>query len=311
MGLDAFEAFSTRFSLPLTRTQVKFLFYSHDSDLDCRLTKDEVRLLLVNLVEPAAVSHHASPYHGPADADESKAGASSEVQPLVGSGSNSGSNSPTNAGKHALTTTKNGYGLLNSGDGYEGIAIVDGGDDGAAGSDDDEDDDEDGDHGHAAMTSSQKLRWAAIFILGGTLCVSIFADPMVDVIGCVGEKLSIPAFYVSFIVTPLASNASEVIASLRFAAKKTDMAMGLTLSSLYGAATMNNTFCLSIFLGLVYFRGLAWTYTAEVTGILAVTFIVGCIGTRQTIKMWQAAVVLALFPLSIILIYALNSIGLQ
>ena len=33
---------------------------------------------------------------------------------------------------------------------------------------------------------------------------------------------------------------------------------------------MNNTFCLAVFMGLVYFRGLVWEFTAETLVILAV-----------------------------------------
>lgn len=40
--------------------------------------------------------------------------------------------------------------------------------------------------------------------------------------------------------------------------------MDMTLSALLGAATMNNTFCLAIFLGLVYIRDLSWAFSAEV-----------------------------------------------
>lgn len=36
------------------------------------------------------------------------------------------------------------------------------------------------------------------------------ADPMVDVLAEVGTRLNIPAFYISFVLAPLASNASEV-----------------------------------------------------------------------------------------------------
>lgn len=40
----------------------------------------------------------------------------------------------------------------------------------------------------------------------------------------------VPAFVVGFILTPLASNSSEVVSSLRFAAKKRRKNMNLTLS---------------------------------------------------------------------------------
>jgi Ca2+/Na+ antiporter len=54
-------------------------------------------------------------------------------------------------------------------------------------------------------------------------------------------------FFVSFIITPFCSNASELISSLIFASKKKVENASLTYSQLYGAATMNNTLCLGIF----------------------------------------------------------------
>ena len=57
---------------------------------------------------------------------------------------------------------------------------------------------------------------------------------MVEAISAFAGTTGIPAFYVSFVVTPLASNASEVIASLRFATKKSVNCVTLSLSSLYG-----------------------------------------------------------------------------
>lgn len=39
---------------------------------------------------------------------------------------------------------------------------------------------------------------------------------------------------------------------------------------LQGAACMNNTFCLGVFMFLIYFKSLAWEYNAETVSILAV-----------------------------------------
>ncbi len=33
---------------------------------------------------------------------------------------------------------------------------------------------------------------------------------------------------------------------------------------MYGAVTMNNTLCLGLFLGIVYYRGLDWDFSSEV-----------------------------------------------
>ncbi len=63
----------------------------------------------------------------------------------------------------------------------------------------------------------------------GVGLVSVFSDPMCDVLseltnpsntGDRGSHIPVPPFYVSFIVTPLCSNASELISSLVFASKK-------------------------------------------------------------------------------------------
>ena len=67
----------------------------------------------------------------------------------------------------------------------------------------------------------------------------------------------IPPFYVAFTLAPLASNASEFIASFAYASKKSRKTITVALAALEGAACMNNTFCLSIFMGLCYFKQLA------------------------------------------------------
>ena len=43
----------------------------------------------------------------------------------------------------------------------------------------------------------------------GTALVLVFSDPAVDVLNEIGVRTGIPAFYVSFVLAPLASNASE------------------------------------------------------------------------------------------------------
>merc|ERR1719390_42899 len=80
----------------------------------------------------------------------------------------------------------------------------------------------------------------------GTLLILIFSDPMVDVMANVGDRLSIPPFYIAFVLAPLASNASEFIASFAYAGKKSKKTITVALSALEGAACMNNTFCLAI-----------------------------------------------------------------
>ena len=76
----------------------------------------------------------------------------------------------------------------------------------------------------------------------GTIVVIYFSDPMVDVMQEIAVRAHLPPFYVSFVLAPLASNASEVVASMYYAQKKTRKTIAVSLSALEGAASMNNTF---------------------------------------------------------------------
>ena len=194
---------------------------------------------------------------------------------------------------------------------------------------------------------------ACLLLLFGTLCVTIFSDPMVDVITQVGDRLAVSPFYIAFVVTPLASNASEVYAGLLFAKKKTNESISMTLATsqnnntsqermqahadgsanlladadfrhlcsvsmlcvlrsallpVHGAATMNNTLALSIFMAIIYVRGLEWEYTAEVATVMMVVIVVGLQGLlRRNIFLWQALLVIMLYPLSILFVYTLEA----
>ena len=70
----------------------------------------------------------------------------------------------------------------------------------------------------------------------GTVLVLVFSDPMVDCLAALGERTGIPSFYISFVLAPLASNASELLAAYRFALKKTKATITVSLSQLEGAA---------------------------------------------------------------------------
>jgi Ca2+/Na+ antiporter len=87
------------------------------------------------------------------------------------------------------------------------------------------------------------IKWRAFRMLAwGTVVVIYFSDPMVDVMQEIAVRTHLSPFYVSFVLAPLASNASEVIASMYYASKKTRKTISVSLSALEGAASMNNTF---------------------------------------------------------------------
>lgn len=132
---------------------------------------------------------------------------------------------------------------------------------------------------------------------------------MVDVLQEIAVRADINPFYVSFVLAPLASNASEVLASQFYAARKTTKTITVSFSALQGAAAMNNTFCLSIFMSLIYFRGLAWQFTSETIAIVLVQFIIYKMTTGSTLTSYNGIQILSLFPCSVLLIKILRVIG--
>jgi Ca2+/Na+ antiporter len=170
-----------------------------------------------------------------------------------------------------------------------------------------EDEEEEEEDNFWHLTDNQLKLQAYFLLLIGTFICTVFSDPMVDVISHIGSKMNVSPFYISFVVTPLASNASEVIAGLIFARKKTTESISLTLSTLHGAATMNSTLSLCLFMSLIYFRQLSWSFSAEVITVMFVIISVGLNSLRKTIYLWQAVMIGSLYPFSILMVYIMES----
>jgi len=146
----------------------------------------------------------------------------------------------------------------------------------------------------------------------GTVLVLIFSDPMCGVFTSIGERTGIDAFYISFVLAPLASNASELIASVNFAAKKTSHTTTVSMTQLEGAAIMNNTFCLGIFALLIFAKDLAWTFSAETLSIILVQIAMYIVARMKTQSLAIGYLVLALYPLSIIFVAVMEkAVGLD
>mmetsp|Transcript_16712 Transcript_16712/g.19076 ORF Transcript_16712/g.19076 Transcript_16712/m.19076 type:complete len:555 (+) Transcript_16712:190-1854(+) len=179
--------------------------------------------------------------------------------------------------------------------------------------DDDEEEEEEvpDDIAHLSPMDQQvAIKKKAFTMLGlGTFFVLLFSDPMVDVMQEIAVRIKISPFYVSFILAPLASNASEVLASQYYASKKTTKTITVAFSTLLGAAAMNNTFCLSIFMGLIYFRGLAWEFTAETIAIVGCQLFIYFMTKGSTMTALKGVVILSAFPLSIALVSGLEALG--
>jgi len=136
----------------------------------------------------------------------------------------------------------------------------------------------------------------------GVLLVIVFSDPMVDVFSALGTKLNVNSFYVAFVLGPLASNASELVAAINYSRKKTIRTATIGCESLIGAACMNNTFCLSIFLLLIFARKLAWRYSAETLSILFVEVVMLFFAVKRTQRLLYGIFIILLYPLSILLV---------
>lgn len=183
--------------------------------------------------------------------------------------------------------------------------------------DDDDDDDETEEvpeefaevHFASVKEQQQAIQRSALtkcFI--GTVLVLAFSDPITDVLDEVGDRTGINDFYVGFVVAPLVTNGSELLASYTFALKKTSKSMVVAYEQLLGAAIMNNTYCLMIFLLLIYAQDLYWNYSAEVLCIIFAEVVVFFIVTTTRVHTLKTAIlVLSLYPATIVLVYCLET----
>lgn len=168
-----------------------------------------------------------------------------------------------------------------------------------------------GDQSDEVAEGVENPKWtkikAGLLLLLGTVIAAAFADPLVDAVDNFSSATSIPSFFISFIALPLATNSSEAVSAIIFATRKKLRSASLTFSELYGAATMNNILCLSVFLALVYARGLVWNFSSEVLVILIVIFVMSALGSlRTTFPLWTTSIAFLLYPFSLALVYVLD-----
>eukprot|EP01063_Lacrimia_lanifica_P015568 TRINITY_DN22274_c0_g1_i1.p2 TRINITY_DN22274_c0_g1~~TRINITY_DN22274_c0_g1_i1.p2 ORF type:complete len:581 (+),score=255.35 TRINITY_DN22274_c0_g1_i1:55-1797(+) len=178
---------------------------------------------------------------------------------------------------------------------------------------DDDDELEELPEGLEGMTYEQQQReiWkrALTQMAVGTVLVLLFSDPMCDILGNIGTRINVNPFYVSFVLAPLASNASELVAAYGYAAKKTIKTMSISISTLLGAACMNNTFCLAIFLAkIATANDLVWQFSAETIAILFIEFFMFFFAISPHFKSISAVFIGLAFPLSILLVWFLENV---
>lgn len=147
------------------------------------------------------------------------------------------------------------------------------------------------------------IKIRSLWLMGiGTMLVLVFSDPAVSVLNELGHRMHISPFYVSFVLAPLASNASELLAAYRYAKKKTIGTMTISLETLLGAAVMNNTFCLSIFYLLIWQQNLVWNFMGPVFSIVLTEWGIALLAWRPYHFFRDAVLALSLYPLSLLFV---------
>ncbi len=176
----------------------------------------------------------------------------------------------------------------------------------------DEDDDEIPDDLKALSPAQQQtqIKMRSLWMMGlGTAIVIVISDPMVDVLSELGNRTGISAFYIAFVLAPMASNASELVAAYNYAQKKTRTSISISLATLLGAAIMNNTFVLGVFMMLVCTQNLSWEFFAETLTILVVQFVMAFFAFKRVHTLFDGALILSLYPLSLLMVYTLEAYG--
>ncbi|PON45678.1 Parvalbumin [Parasponia andersonii] len=168
-----------------------------------------------------------------------------------------------------------------------------------------------GDQSDEVIESGQNSKWltvkAVLMLLLGTATAAVFADPLVDTVDNFSNATSIPKFFISFIVLPLITNSSDAVFAVIFSKKKKIRTSSLTFSEIYASVTMKNVLCLSVFLALVYVRGLTWNFSSEVLIIFIVCIVMGLFGSfRTTFPLWTSSMAFLLYPFSLALVYVLD-----
>ena len=62
-------------------------------------------------------------------------------------------------------------------------------------------------------------------------------------------------------------------------------------------------------MGLIFFRGLAWQYTAETISIIAVEVSVAVLVQKEIMTTGRAAIIGCMFPASLVLVAVLEALG--
>ncbi|XP_076906851.1 sodium/calcium exchanger NCL1-like [Bidens hawaiensis] len=146
---------------------------------------------------------------------------------------------------------------------------------------------------------------AIMLLVLGIAMLALLAEPLIHSVQNVSNSATIPSFFISFILVPLATNSRAAISAIQTASQRKERTTSLTFSEIYDGVFMNNVLGFSVLLAVVYFRGLVWHFTAELLSVFIVCVIVGVTaGFRSKFPVWTSITAYLLYPLSLIFVYA-------
>ncbi|KAF7149595.1 hypothetical protein RHSIM_Rhsim02G0139100 [Rhododendron simsii] len=150
---------------------------------------------------------------------------------------------------------------------------------------------------------------ASFYLILGTVITVVLGMPLIEAVADFATTVNISSFAVSYVVIPLALNYRQALSTITSARKKSQKAISLTLSEIYGAVFMNNMMGLAMFLALVYIRNLSWDVSAEVLVVLVICTAMGVFTSVCTkFPIWTSFVAFLLYPISLLLLYVLTTV---
>ncbi|XP_071725914.1 sodium/calcium exchanger NCL1-like [Rutidosis leptorrhynchoides] len=145
---------------------------------------------------------------------------------------------------------------------------------------------------------------AIMLLLLGIAMLALLAEPLIHSVQNVSNSATVPSFFISFILVPLATNARAAVSAIKTASQRKERTTSLTFSEIYDGVFMNNVLGFSVLVAVVYFRGLVWHFTAELLIVFIVCVIMGtAAGFRSKFPVWASMASYLLYPLSLIFVY--------
>ncbi|XP_021907729.1 sodium/calcium exchanger NCL1-like [Carica papaya] len=150
---------------------------------------------------------------------------------------------------------------------------------------------------------------AAFFVIFGISMAILLARPLMQSIQEFSNEVGIPSFLVSYALIPLGLSCRQAVRAISTANEKTENAVSLTFSQLYGGVFMNNIMGLAIFLALVYIRDIQWDVSAELLVVLVICTAMGFFSSfNRKFALWTGIVAFLLYPISLAMLYILTHI---